>query len=217
MESQLKVVRRNLLYWRLLVALTSAAGVLFTYAVVQENIGGLVRLLDIQSATTALLATVGALLARGQYSTAIRPMIGFQGRKRLGLAPGEREVVWATRMLNSGQDACTVESVRYSLRLGAVPPDELVQWLGFEEVKRQLVDAGLHLDRDCAVAWIGDGAPLAVGTAVVVGWFTERALDIVDAFGMQVEVRDRLGDVHACSINLLKGADRHPRLPATDW
>ncbi|MEY9876013.1 hypothetical protein ABH931_005520 [Streptacidiphilus sp. MAP12-33] len=55
-----------------------------------------------------------------------------------------------------------------------------------------------------------DGAPLAAQQSYLLAWFTPSAMTLVDALGVQV--RDRVGDEHARSVDMLKGAERRPTL-----
>lgn len=222
MEAQQRVIRRNWIFWRLLVCLAVVAALLFLYTVVQQNLStgshaGPIEIMDIQSATASLLATGGALLARAQYATAVRPMIGFQGRPVRGPSPDPDQLVWAFRMLNGGQDAATVTGVRYCVRRQGADPAGPAVWLELDAVHAELERAGLRADVDYGLLRFGAGFPLSGHQHFLLGWFTPGAMAVVDAFGVRIEVEDRVGDLHGRSIDVLKGAHRNPRTDSSDW
>lgn len=224
-ETQQRVVRRNWIFWRMLVGLAAVAVLLFVYTIVQQNLAesaqapdtGPIRLLDIQSATTALLATVGALLARAQYATAVRPMIGFQGRAVRGLTPDPAQLAWASRISNGAQDAATIEAVRYSVRYVGQDPAAASAWMDLDEMKTELTGAGLRPEVDFSLVRFANGFPLSGHQHFPVSWFTSNAMAFVDALGVNFQVTDRVGDVHERSMDMLKGANLDPQQAASGW
>ncbi len=225
METQQRVIRRNWIFWRLLVCLAVVAMLLFVYSIIQQNLAastkgpdtGPIEILDIQSATAALLATAGALLARAQYATAVRPMIGFQGRSVRGLSPDNDQLVWASRVTNGAQDAATVINVRYCVRYVGQSSAASGVWLELDDISSELERAGLQTDTDYGLARFGKGFPLPGGQHFVLGWFTPHAMTVIDGLGVRLQVMDRVGDVHERSMDMLKGANRAPQQAALDW
>lgn len=48
---------------------------------------------------------------------------------------------------------------------------------------------------------------------MLVGWFNEKAMRVVEDVFVRVRVVDRVGDTHERVMGLLKGANRSPRYP----
>src|SRR5687768_7230265 len=107
METAQRVVRKSALLSRLVTALVGVSIVLLCYSIWRENAPDeltrswpwKLKLLDIQSATTAAVGTLGASLARAQYARAVRPALGHAGRAMAGLAPEER-LAWGCHIFN---------------------------------------------------------------------------------------------------------------------
>ncbi|MGW4379319.1 hypothetical protein [Kitasatospora sp. NPDC004531] len=223
-ETDQRVVRRNWVFWRLLVFLAFVAGALFVYTVFQENLAasatppnrGPVQLLDFQSATAALLATGGALLARAQYATTVRPMIGFKGRVIAGLSPVEDELVWASRMINGADSGAVVREARYTVLFKGQEPSAAGQWMTAGEADEELMRAGLQPGTDYRLTLLGKGYPVSGDNGPLLGWFTSKAMDVIEELGVKVRVRDKVGDEHERSMGMLKGAVRAPRAPQ-EW
>ncbi|MER5889528.1 hypothetical protein ABT160_37370 [Streptomyces sp. NPDC001941] len=222
MDTPQRVIRRNWVFWQLLICLAGVAGLLFVYAIVQQNLAatdpgaGPVRLLDIQSATAALLATSGALLARAQYATATRPMIGFDGRV-VRVSTDTDELVWGCQIRNGAQDAATIWDVTYCVRFLGDDGSAAESWLDHEALSEELKRVGLRKDIDYVIKLWTRGAPLAGQERALLGWFGPHALSVIDVLGARVQVLDRVGDLHERSNNLLKAAVREPRRATSDW
>ncbi|WP_406192566.1 hypothetical protein OH807_01185 [Kitasatospora sp. NBC_01560] len=222
METTQRIVRRNWIFWQLLICLAGVAGLLLVYTIVQQNLAATnpgaapIQLLDIQSATAAVLATSGGLLARAQYATAIRPMIGFDGRV-VRLSPDADVLVWGCQIRNGAQDAATVREVRYSVRFLGHEQPAVESWLDLDGLTDELKRVGLRADVDYMVKMWARGAPLAGQERAVLGWFTPHAMGVIDTLRVRVQVVDRVGDLHERSNNLLTGARRTPQQVNPDW
>ncbi|RKE23509.1 hypothetical protein [Streptomyces sp. TLI_171] len=222
MESPQRIIRRNWVFWQLLICLVGVAGLLLVYAVVQQNLartnpgGAPIQLLDVQSATAALLTTGSGLLARGQYATATRPIIGFDGRV-IRMSPGSDELVWGCQIRNGAQDAATVWDLRYSVQFAGDAPSAPTPWLEFDALVEELERIGLRTDVDCMVKMWARGAPLAGQERAMIGWFGPRAMSTIHALRVRVQVVDRVGDLHERSHNLFNGARRTPEQATLDW
>ncbi|MFJ1758368.1 hypothetical protein [Kitasatospora sp. NPDC088134] len=163
-----------------------------------------------------MLATGGALLARAQYATATRPMIGFDERV-VRLSPDAHGLVWGCQLRNGAQDAATVRDVRYAVRFLGHDQPAAGTWLDRDALTDELERMGLRADVDYMVKLWTRGAPLAGQERSMIGWFGPHALGVIDTLVVRVQVVDRVGDVHERSNNLLKAAIREPRQVTPDW
>ncbi|MEU9131438.1 hypothetical protein AB0D08_25580 [Kitasatospora sp. NPDC048540] len=222
METPQRIIRRKWIFWQLLIGLVGVSGLLLVYTIVQQNLAASdpgaapVQILDIQSATAAVLATGGGLIARAQYATAIRPMIGFDGRV-VQVAPDAAELVWGCQIRNGAQDAATVWDMKYSVRFLGQDPPAVESWLEFAALTEELKRAGLRPDVDYMIKLWTRGAPLAGQERAMIGWFGPHAMSVIDALCVRVQVVDRVGDLHERSNNLLTSARRTPRRATPDW
>ncbi|WP_328892653.1 hypothetical protein [Streptomyces sp. NBC_00236] len=224
METAQRVVRRNGLFSRLVLVLVGASVLLLCYSVLRENLPDRLtvnwpwklRLLDIQSATTATIATVGASLARAQYARAIRPALGYFGRAMAELAPGER-LAWGCHMINGAQDVAIVQEMSYQVRFTESASQENsrngTEWVDVHTAAATIESRGLEHREDFRLDFVGPGRPLPAQGLMLLSWFTERAMREVESVFVRVRVVDRVGDTHERCINLLKGANRTPRHP----
>ncbi|GAA3010271.1 hypothetical protein GCM10020229_22350 [Kitasatospora albolonga] len=221
MESKQRVVRRNALLSRLLNAATAVALALLAYSVLRDNLSAelqgswpwRLRLLDIQSATAAALAAVGASLARAQYARTVRPALGHSGRAVDGVAPhGQR--AWACVLTNAAQDVAVVTEISYLVTFLPPPPDEPPRepggWGTALQAIERIAGAGLRLRQDFMITVVTAGIPLPAQGVCFLGWFTERAMQVVEEVYIRVQVVDRVGDTHERVIACLKSADRTP-------
>ncbi|MEI5527454.1 hypothetical protein WB401_37175 [Streptomyces brasiliscabiei] len=225
METTQRVIRRNGLFSKFLLVLVGLAVLLFCYTVIRENLPPRftrdwpwkLKLLDIQSATAAVLATGGATLARAQYARAVRPAIGYFGRVMEGMAQDGR-LAWACHLFNGGQDVAVATHLSYwvtytpaaKARGGAADSSD---WLTHQAAVDSMESRALRSRRDFALDLVGHGRPIPGEQLMFLGWFTEEAMSEVENVFIRVQVVDRVGDTHERIINLLKGANRAPSHP----
>ncbi|MFF1746856.1 hypothetical protein [Streptomyces mirabilis] len=224
MESAQRVVHRSGLFSRLLVVLVGMAVLLLGYSLFRENLSARLtrdwpwklKLLDIQSAVTAVLGTGGAALARAQYARTVRPAIGYGGRVVANTAPNER-LAWACKLLNGGHEVAITADTGYWIgytsarrAAGAVDSSE---WMSQPEATAAIVSRGLAERQDFQLNLVGRGYPIPGQGQLFLGWFTEKAMRDLESVYVRVRVVDRVGDVHERVVNLLKGADRSPTHP----
>ncbi|MER5636755.1 hypothetical protein ABT095_07365 [Kitasatospora sp. NPDC002227] len=221
MESKQRVVRRNALLSRLLNAAAAAMLALLVYSVVQDNLSDQLqhswpwrlRLLDVQSATTAALAVLGACLARAQYARTVRPALGHSGRAVDGVAPfGQR--AWACVLTNAAQDVAVISDIAFLVTFvpaapGEQPPEPSPWGTALQAIGR-ITAEGLELRKDFMLTVMTAGVPVPSQGMLFLGWFTERAMRVVDEVYIRVQVVDRVGDTHERIIACLKAADRTP-------
>ncbi|MFI6638620.1 hypothetical protein [Streptomyces sp. NPDC050504] len=224
MESAQRVVHRSGLFSRLLLALVVLALLFFAYTVVRENLSARTvrdwpwrfRLMDLQSATAALIATSGAALARAQYARTVRPVLGHFGRTVADVAP-EGRLAWACHLFNGAQDVATVTDMGYwvvfTSSARAQGAEDASRWLSSQETDQLIVRRGLVAREDFWLDFIGTGRPIPGQGLMFLGWFTEPALREVETVYVRVRVIDRVGDTHERTIDLLKGVNRTPRYP----
>ncbi|AQT70863.1 hypothetical protein B1K54_03290 [Streptomyces sp. fd1-xmd] len=221
MRNEQRVVQRSALYSRLLALLAVLAAVAFVYTVVRENLPPRLtadwpwklRLLDFQSATAAVIATVGAALARAQYARAVRPALGYTCRVLAGHAPGGA-LAWSCHAFNGAQDVAVVTAVGYQVRFTGEPEQpEPSSWSDRDEVVAACVARGLVDRQDLWIDLIGGGRPVPGQGTMFLAWFAERALADIETVLVRVRVVDRVGDVHERVLDLFRGVNRHPAAP----
>ncbi|MER8185945.1 hypothetical protein [Kitasatospora sp. NPDC094015] len=163
-----------------------------------------------------MLATGGGLLARAQYATSIRPMIGFDVRViRIGPDADAGALAWGCQIRNGAQDAATVQDIRYAVRLVGGDPATADTWLDPAALTAELERVGLRTDVDHAVKLWGCGAPLAGQERAVLGWFSPHAMTVIDSLCVRVQVLDRVGDLHERTNRLLTERQKRPPHQAT--
>lgn len=209
-----RVVRRSMLYSRLLAALAAATFGLLVYAVIwSNNQKHLPQLLDVQSATAASLGTTGAALARGQYARAIKPLIGWTGRVTDDAAP-DGKLSWNCYAVNAAQDPCVVATIDYQVVFSdECFPLSAHQWQTMDEVASAIEARGLARYSDFHFSYTGPGFPITAGGRIHMAWFTEAAMEEVRDVHVRLRVVDRVGDTHERVLVLLRGAQRHPTHP----
>lgn len=224
METAQRVVRRNGLFSRLVLILAGMSLLLLVYSVVRENLPDRLtatwpwklRLLDIQSATTAVIGTLGASLARAQYARTVRPALGHFGRAMAGLAPGDR-LAWGCHLINGAQDVAITQEISYQVRFteaaGYGAGRATAEWGTRQNAVAAIEACGVEQGEDFRLDFIGPGRPIPAQGLMLLGWFTEAAMRKVESVLVRVRVVDRVGDTHERCINLLKGANRTPRHP----
>ncbi|MFE4529941.1 hypothetical protein ACFRMO_22755 [Streptomyces anulatus] len=170
------------------------------------------ELLDGQSATTAVVGSMGAALARGQYARAVRPALGYYGRATADIAPDDR-LVWACHVVNAAQDVAVVDGIAYRVVLtgDANPTDDETGWVDRQRAKRAIEERGPVDRSDFSLHFISADKPLPAQGLMLIGWFTEEAMAEVRDVHVRLRVTDRVGDTHERIIDVLKGADRSLR------
>ncbi|MFD3649589.1 hypothetical protein ACFWVT_22850 [Streptomyces cyaneofuscatus] len=220
MNTSQRVVRRNRVLSGLLTWLVYLSLLLLAYNVWRENAPDSLtdswpwklQLLDIQSATTAAVGSLGASLARAQYARAVRPALGYFGQVKEGMAPDDR-LAWVCSVLNAAQDVAVVEQLGYRVVLTgeAGAADDEAGWVRRDVAVRLIEERGPADRADFALQFIGVGRPLPAQGMMLIGWFTEAAMAEVRTVHVRLRVTDRVGDTHERVIDVLKGADRSPR------
>ncbi|MEV4879970.1 hypothetical protein [Streptomyces cyaneofuscatus] len=220
MNTSQRVVRRNRVLSGLLTWLVYLSLLLLAYSVWRENAPDRLtdswpwklQLLDVQSATTAAVGSLGASLARAQYARAVRPALGYFGQVKEGVAPDDR-LAWVCSVLNAAQDVAVVEQLGYRVVLtgDADAADDEAGWVRRDEAVRLIEERGPVDRADFALHFIGVGRPLPAQGMMLIGWFTEAAMAEVRDVHVRLRVTDRVGDTHERVIDVLKGADRSPR------
>lgn len=220
MQTSQRVVRRNNVFSGLLTCMVYLSLLLLAYSVWRTNAPDSLtdswpwklELLDGQSATTAVVGSMGAALARGQYARAVRPALGYYGRVMADIAPGDR-LAWVCYAVNAAQDVAVVDRIDYRVVLvgDADPTDDEAGWVGRERAGRAMEERGPVDRSDFSLHFIGAGKPLPAQGLTLIGWFTEEALAEVRDVHVRLRVTDRVGDTHERVIDVLKGADRSVR------
>ncbi|WP_330449895.1 hypothetical protein [Streptomyces anulatus] len=220
MRTSQRVVRRNRVFSRLLTCMVYLSLLLLAYSVWRTNAPDTLtdswpwklELLDGQSATTAVVGSMGAALARGQYARAVRPALGYYGRATADIAPDDR-LVWACHVVNAAQDVAVVDGIAYRVVLtgDADPTDDETGWVDRQRAKRAIEERGPVDRSDFSLHFISADKPLPAQGLMLIGWFTEEAMAEVRDVHVRLRVTDRVGDTHERIIDVLKGADRSLR------
>ncbi|MFB7479593.1 hypothetical protein ACFUEM_08405 [Streptomyces anulatus] len=220
MRTSQRVVRRNRVYSRLLTCMVYLSLLLLAYSVWRTNAPDTLtdswpwklELLDGQSATTAVVGSMGAALARGQYARAVRPALGYYGRATAGIAPDDR-LAWTCHVVNAAQDVAVVDGIAYRVVLAgdADPTDDETGWVDRQRAKRAIEERGPVDRSDFSLHFISADKPLPAQGLMLIGWFTEEAMAEVRDVHVRLRVTDRVGDTHERIIDVLKGADRSLR------
>ncbi|MFJ4677595.1 hypothetical protein [Kitasatospora sp. NPDC088783] len=229
MDLRQRVVRRNPFVTWTLNGLAAAAVLLFVHTMVRQNLSarGLRswpwswQLLDTQSATAALLAAIGAIVARAQFARTVRPLLGNTGWPAVGHAP-DGALAWASHLRNGGSGAVVVVSLEYRLdffpdpvaEAGARAPDgpdgpgPSTGWTGRDGAVAAVAGYGLRSGADYRFASIRPNSFIGGESSFLLGWFAEPALAVVRDLYVRVTVRDRIGDLHQRVISCLVDVDR---------
>lgn len=219
METGQRVVHRNPIFSRLIWILAAIAVLLLGQCLVRQNVTGdmarswpwRLQLLDVQSAVTAVLGTVGAGLARAQYALAVRPALGGVGSVTADVAPNGQPA-WLFGIVNGSQDVAVVDRMEFwieftatAVAAGASNPGE---WIGQPEAVGRVEAVGQVSNKDFRLKLITTGFPLVGGVSIPFAWFTEKSMREIGEMYARIRVVDRLGDTHERVLSLLKGADR---------
>jgi hypothetical protein len=221
--------KRNAALFFLPIALLGFSCLLLLWSLVRINLPAPIlvvwpwrlQLLDIQSATTAVTIAAGLIFARGQYATAVRPMIGWSGRVVETRALSDKRV-WLVRLSNGS----TAPAVFHSLSYAVVFKDEQGDvgaavghlWLSREEVINRIDAKGLKHEVNYDIRFFGPSVSLSVATVEgnVLALFTKRAMSVIDDLLIRVKATDQAGDTHQRVIHCLRGAVRNPRSPTLE-
>ena len=218
MDLRQRIVRRNRSVTWPLNALLSVAAVLFVHAVVRQNVKGprlhiwpwSWQLLDVQSATAALLAGVGAVIARAQYARTVRPLLGISGWVTADSAPSE-VLSWTCFLKNGGHDAVVVQSVQYWVNFadtGKPQPWRSTGWVSRQTAVAEAEARGLITGEDYRFTSLGPNGVVSADSRIRLAWFTEPALAVMTDVYVRVTVLDRVGDIHQRTVSCLIDVDR---------
>ena len=217
-------MKRSGVFSTLLASLGAVALLLLLHSIIRENVPAewrqtwpwKLKLLDLQSATTAVIGTLGAYLARAQYARAVRPAIGYFGRVTDDVAP-HGKLAWTCHLINGAQDLATVTAVSYVVRLSSAgagaPADDEPRWMAYQETISAIESQDLTDREDFALDLIGAGRPVPAQGLMFIGWFSEKAMQRIETVYVKVRVIDRVGDTHERVLDLFKGVNRSPRHP----
>ncbi|WP_405701136.1 hypothetical protein OG209_28650 [Streptomyces sp. NBC_01383] len=228
METSQRVVQRSVLFSRLLLVMVILSVMFLGYSLVRENLPARLtstwpwklRLLDIQSAVAAVLASGGAALARAQYARTVRPVLGHFGRVNADMAPGG-QLAWVCHLFNGGQEVAVVTDLSYWIvytpEAHARGVRDSSRWVLQQSAVAEIETCSLSHKRDFSMNLVGPGRPIPGQQLVFLGWFTEKAMRELENVFVRVHAADRVGDTHERVIDLMKGVQRvpvHPDPPA---
>ncbi|MFF4245007.1 hypothetical protein ACFYY2_11105 [Streptomyces sp. NPDC001822] len=213
--AQRRVRRSPLLFTAPLVLLLLLALVL-VWESVRANVGPGTRsdwpwrlqLLDTEALGSLLAVAAGAVLARAQYARTVRPYLGWRGTWAKEHLRGSVQA-WRVGLLNGGQHIAAVQSYDFLVvPAGSAAPGR-ARWTDVAGTATELTALGLTVAEDFQLIDIGPGFPL-VGTGsyetVLVGAFSKKCLERVDALYTRVRVVDVVGDSHERIGDCLRGA-----------
>lgn len=158
-----------------------------------------VQLLDVGSATTMTTVIAGLVLARAQFSSAVRPIPAHTGRVARVRGFSSR-YVWVSRVLNSSSSPADFHSLEYCV----VPQPQVARkltlldprWGTREEAVQTLERVGLRNQVDFDLRFLV---------------FTTKAMAAIESIIIRMTVTDQVGDSRQFQMNCLIGAVRHPR------
>ncbi|MEU1214129.1 hypothetical protein ACFYSH_25125 [Streptomyces sp. NPDC005791] len=221
-QVQRRVRRSRLLFTAPLVMLG-----LLTLVLVWESIRGNIapdarddwpwrlQLLDMEALGSLLAVAVGAVLARAQYARTVRPYLGWRGSWTKGHLRGDSQA-WTVGVLNGGQHIATVESYDCRVVLAGGGGATTSPWTDISVAVTELTGAGLVVAEDFQLVELGPGFPL-VGTSsyetVLVGAFSKKFVERVDALHVRMRVTDVVGDSHERTGDCMKGARANTHAP----
>lgn len=221
-DDQRRVRRSPLLFLTPLVLLCVLIAVLL-WETIRANVAGDARgdwpwrlqLLDMQALGSLLAVAAGAVLARAQYARTVRPYLGWRAAWVKGLLKGDASA-WRVGMLNGGQHIAVIESLDCRLVLAGADAPADTPWTEVSEVVSELAAAGFVVTEDFRLVSFGAGFPL-VGAGsydtVLVGVFSKRFIEGVDALYLRVRVVDVVGDSHERILDCMKGARMQGNAP----
>ncbi|MFG2174450.1 hypothetical protein ACGFMO_24355 [Streptomyces niveus] len=171
------------------------------------------RILEPDPLGSLLAVAAGAVFARAQYARTVRPYLGWRASWEKGvLRPDATQ--WRVGILNGSQHTAVIESYDFRVIPTGSTGDGDASWTDAQGAGAVLTAAGLTEREDYLLINFGPGFPL-VGTGnyetVLVGAFSKRVVDQVDALYVRVRVTDAVGDSHERIVNCLKAARVSPR------
>ncbi|MET7365175.1 hypothetical protein ABZS61_04990 [Streptomyces sp. NPDC005566] len=214
-EAQRRIRRSPLLFTAPLVLLGLLVLVLFWEAI-RANVTADARtqwpwrlqLLEMEALGSLLAVAVGAVLARAQYARTVRPYLGWRGAWAKGLLKGDAQA-WRVGILNGGQHIAAIEAFDCRVVPAGETESGAASWVDVSGAVAELTAAGLVVAEDFQLVEFGRGFPL-VGTGsyetVLVGAFSKRFVEKVDALYVRVRVTDVVGDSHERTGDCMKGA-----------
>ncbi|WP_326594590.1 hypothetical protein [Streptomyces sp. NBC_01803] len=217
-------VRRNPLFFTVPIILLALAALLLVWEIVTSNLPLSMRsswpwklkLLDVQSATAATTIAAGLAFARAQYASAVRPILGWQGRvvKTTGLSS---ELVWRVSLVNGASAVAMIHSPYYRITLRAAANSSCrdSSWIPRGEAISFLQAMGLILGEDFLLRHVGPAYPISTSPQSLAA-FTPRAMAIIDEMLIRVEVTDQVGDSHRRIIHCMRGVIREPTEPTME-
>lgn len=213
-DAQRRVRRSPLLFTVPIMLLVLLAAVL-GWELVRANMTPTVRaawpwrlqLLDMEPLSSLLAVAAGAVLARAQYARTVRPLLGWRADWTTGhLRDGVPE--WHVGLLNGGSHTAVVEAYECRVVLRREEPPAAAPWTDVKGAAALLSGAGLAVGVDFQLVTLGD-FPLVGGGSyetTMLGAFSRRFVDEVEALHLRVRVVDVVGDSHERILDALKGA-----------
>ncbi|WP_307127781.1 hypothetical protein [Streptomyces sp. B1I3] len=209
-------VRRSPLLFTAPLALLGVLTLILIWEAIRANVTAEARtewpwrlqLLDVDALGSLLAVAAGAVLARAQYARTVRPYLGWRSSWAKGHLQDDAPA-WRVGILNGGQHIAAIESWDCQVVLAGASASGDAPWVDVSEAVTELAAAGLAVAEDFQLVEFGAGFPL-VGTAgyetVLVGAFSRRFVESVDALYLRVRVTDVVGDSHERIGDCMKGA-----------
>ncbi|MEU6984467.1 hypothetical protein ABZ946_13765 [Streptomyces sp. NPDC046324] len=220
-DAQRRVRRSPLLYTAPIVLLCLLTAVL-GWEIVRANMTEEARtdwpwrlqLLDMEPLGSLLAVAAAAVLARAQYARTVRPYLGWRSDWTTGDLRGNA-VGWRTGVYNGGQYSAVIEKYECRVVLAGESDPDSTPWTDVPGAVAILTAAGLVAGEDFQIPTFGTFPLVGTGTyeTVLMGAFSRRFVDEVDALHMRVRVVDTVGDSHERIMNCLKGARSTGYLP----
>ncbi|MCT4357332.1 hypothetical protein M5362_29965 [Streptomyces sp. Je 1-79] len=172
------------------------------------------QLLDMEPLGSLLAVAAAAVLARAQYARTVRPYLGWRSDWTTGALRGN-DAEWHSGVYNGGQHPAVIERYECRVVLAGESDQASTPWTDVPGVAATLTAAGLVVGEDFQIPLFGSFPLVGTGTyeTVLMGAFSRRFVDEVDALYMRVRVVDTVGDSHERIMNCLKGARSTGYLP----
>ncbi|MFJ5231081.1 hypothetical protein ACIQBJ_14450 [Kitasatospora sp. NPDC088391] len=225
MDLRQRVLRRSPLVVWTLNGLLGVSSLLFLHAMVRQNLSGAAlthwpwswQLLDAQSATAALMAATGAIVARAQFARTVQPLLGVSAWTAAGQAPGG-VLSWTCYLRNEGHGSLVVRSIDYRVDFTATAdsPATSTGWTTRDAVVEAAAERGLRSGTDYRLTSMRPNGVLGSESRFMLAWFAETGLAVIADAYVRITVQDRLGDLHGRAISCLIDADRELSHPMTD-